>query len=198
MKKNAYVTLIALFMFVVLITIACVISSKSSDSSSASYVTSTADDIVTTVINSTNNVDFTEVTKAFIVTDEEREMLARLVYLESSICSSECQQAVVSVVFNRLESNRWRKDMNNDGIITLYDIVYYPNAFTPAYLIDSTIPNQAAYDAVDYVLEHGITVPTYVRYFRTKYDFSWEGYRNYTVIDNVYFGYFEDWERGAW
>ena len=135
------------------------------------------------------------------VTSEERELLARIVTCEASICSLECQKDVCSVIFNRLESGKWKKDMNNDGEITLYDIIYYPNAFSPTIngaLDRCTTPCKSAYEAVDYVIENGPTVPTYVRYFRASYDFSWDGYENYKTIDNVYFGYFEDWKEGAW
>ena len=45
----------------------------------------------------------------YIVTEEERYLLAKLVHSEASICSEECQRAVVSVVFNRLESGKWKK-----------------------------------------------------------------------------------------
>lgn len=134
----------------------------------------------------------------YSVTAEEREMLARLIYLESGICSLECQKAVCSVVFNRFDSGKWRKDMNNDGKITLYDIIYYPNAFSPAYKIDTTTPNERAYEAVDYVLRYGPTLPTYVRYFRASYHFSWDGYVGYCDMDNVYFGYMRNWKSGEW
>lgn len=135
------------------------------------------------------------------VTPEERDLLARIVTCEASICSLECQKDVCSVIFNRLESGKWKKDMNNDGEITLYDIIYYPNAFSPTIdgaLDRCTEPCKSAYKAVDYVIENGPTVPTYVRYFRASYDFFWDGYENYKTIDNVYFGYFEDWQKGAW
>lgn len=140
------------------------------------------------------------ITYCYNVTPEEREMLAKLAQLEASICSAECQRAVVSVIFNRLHSGKWRKDMNGDGQITLYDIIYYPNAFTPVLYgkMDNCVPTQRDYDAVDYVLMNGVTVPTQVRYFRTDYDFSWDNYTNYCVIDNVYFGYFTNWKQGAW
>lgn len=136
----------------------------------------------------------------YIVTAEEREMLATLVYLESSICSEDCQRAVASVIFNRLDSGRWKKDVNKDGKVTLYDIVYYPNAFSPSYLIENykDKTTQECYDAVDYVIQNGPTVPTYVRYFRTKYHFKWDGYKGYCDMDNVYFGYMIDWQKGAW
>lgn len=136
----------------------------------------------------------------YSVTYEERYLLAKLVHAEASICSEECQRDVVSVVFNRLECGKWSKDMNGDNKITIYDVVYYPNAFTPATngAIDNYEPTAKDYASVDYVVNNGPTVPTEVRYFRTDYDFNWEGYENYKVIDNVYFGYFVDWQRGAW
>lgn len=134
------------------------------------------------------------------ITEEERHLLAKLAHSEASICSEECQRDVISVVFNRLESGRWRKDMNGDDKITVYDIVYYPNAFTPATngVIDRYEPTEKDYRAVDYVVKNGPTVPTEVRYFRTDYDFNWDGYENYKIIDNVYFGYFIDWQKGIW
>ena len=134
------------------------------------------------------------------ITGEERYLLAKLAHSEASICSEECQRDVISVVFNRLESGKWRKDMNGDDKITVYDIIYYPNAFTPATngAIDNYEPTTKDYRAVDYVVKNGPTVPTEVRYFRTDYDFSWDGYENYKIIDNVYFGYFIDWQKGAW
>jgi hypothetical protein len=127
-------------------------------------------------------------------------MIATLVYLESSICSEDCQRAVASVIFNRLDSGRWKKDVNKDDKITLYDIVYYPNAFSPAYLIEDykDKTTQECYDAVDYVIQNGPTVPTYVRYFRTNYHFKWDGYKGYCDMNNVYFGYMIDWQKGAW
>ena len=134
------------------------------------------------------------------ITEEERYLLAKLAHSEASIYSEECQRDVISVVFNRLESGKWRKDMNGDNKITVYDIIYYPNAFTPATdgAIDNYEPTSRDYRAVDYVVKNGPTVPTEVRYFRTDYDFNWDGYENYKVIDNVYFGYFVDWQKGAW
>ena len=198
--KKAGITIIALILIALVATVISVSVNLNPDKSE----TSTPDAEISrpTVETTRPTIDNTptkpENKPAITINAEEREMLARLVFLESSICSDDCQRAVASVVFNRLDSGRWRKDVNKDGEITLYDIIYYPNAFTPAGKIATTTPNQAAYDAVDYVLENGVTVPTYVRYFRTSYDFSWEGYENYTVMDNVYFGYFTDWENGAW
>lgn len=135
------------------------------------------------------------------VTSEERELIARIVTCEADEYSVECQRAVASVIFNRLESGRWQKDMNNDDTITVYDIIYYPNAFTPVLdgaLDKCTDPSDSAVKAVDYVIQHGPTVPEYVRYFRDYKHFAWQGYKGYTIIDGMYFGYFEDWKNGAW
>ena len=128
----------------------------------------------------------------YSVTAEERELLAKLVYCEANTESIECQKAIVSVVFNQLESGIWG--------YTIEEVIYYKNNYTPAVygLLDKAEPTATNYKAVDYVLENGPTLPTYVRYFRAGYHHKWSGYKGYKVIDNTYFGYFEDWENGVW
>ena len=153
------------------------------------------------VFNTVETIEVTEEPKSYYsITIEERYLLAKLVHAEASIFSHECKVAVASVVFNRLDSGKWTKDINNDGFITIYDIIYYPNAFTPTVTgaMDKWEPTIEDYEAVDYVLTYGSILPTEIRYFRTDYDFNWEHYKNYIVIDNVYFGYFENWEQGEW
>lgn len=117
------------------------------------------------------------------ITSAEREMLARLVYLEANTESLECQMAIVSVVINRWQDGMWGD--------TLEDVVYYPHQFTPANLIDKTTPTELNYTAVDLVLQNGCTMPPHVMYFRADYHFKWQGYKPYTQIDRVCFGYFE-------
>ena len=87
-----------------------------------------------------------EPTYVYSISSEEREMLARLVYLEANIESLECQKAVVSVVINRWQNGYWGD--------TLKDVVYAPNQFSPAYLIPNTTPTNTNYEAVDYVLKN--------------------------------------------
>lgn len=124
-----------------------------------------------------------EPTYAYNITSEEREMLARLVYLESNIESLECQKAIISVVINRWQSGYWGN--------TLKDVIYADGQFTPAYKIYKTTPNETNYEAVDAVLKDGVTLPDYVMYFRANYHFTWASYKPYTVIDQTYFGYVE-------
>ena len=128
----------------------------------------------------------------YSITAEERLLIAQLVYREANTESLECQKAVVSVIFNRLACGKWGKTIN--------DVIYYKNAFTPATmgLLEGVNPTETNFAAVDYVLENGPTLPTYVRYFRADYHHTWSGYEGYTAIDHTYFGYFTDWQKGAW
>lgn len=112
---------------------------------------------------------------------DDRETLARLVYLEANTESLECQKAIVSVVINRVNSGYWGSTVNS--------VVYAKNQFTPASKIPYTTPTSTNYEAVDYVLTNGVTLPTYVLYFRSSYHFSWSGYVPYTSMGNTYFGY---------
>ena len=119
---------------------------------------------------------------AFEITSEEREMLARLVYLEARGESLECQKAVVSVVFNRVKATGK----------SIKEIIYQKGQFSPAKHIYKTTPNNQSYEAVDYVIKNGVTLPSYVKYFRANYHFKWEGYEGYKKIDNTYFGYLKE------
>lgn len=78
------------------------------------------------------------------ITDSERDMLAKLVFLEARDQSFLGQRAVIEVVFNRVLSDEFPN--------TITDVIYQKNQFTPAYLISSTTPTQEQYDAVDAVL----------------------------------------------
>lgn len=126
------------------------------------------------------------------VTPEERLLIAQLVYREANLESLDCQKAVVSVVFNRLDAGKWGN--------TLHEVIYYKNAFTPATsgLLEGVEPTDTNFAAVDFVIQNGPTLPTEVRYFRSDYHFSWENYEGYIVLDNTYFGYFKGWRQGEW
>ena len=126
-----------------------------------------------------------EPTYTYEVTSVEREMLARLLYREANTESAECQRAIVSVIINRWLSGMWGD--------TLTEVVYSPNQFEPANLIYCTEPTEQNYEAVDYVLRYGSTLPDYVMYFRADWGFSnvWYDYQEYRKIDDVCFGYME-------
>jgi spore germination cell wall hydrolase CwlJ-like protein len=120
-------------------------------------------------------------TYIYNITPTDRETLVRLVYLEGNIESIECQKAIASVVINRLNSGYWGNTING--------VIYAPNQFAPASRIARATPTATNYEAVDYVLTNGVTLPSYVLYFRAGYHFSWNGYVPYTSMGNTYFGY---------
>ena len=125
-----------------------------------------------------------EPTYAYEVSSEEREMLARLVFLEANTESIECQKAIVSTIINRWQYGHWGD--------TLADVVYAQDQFTPSGQIWKTTPGEINYQAVDEVLKNGVTLPEYVMYFRLDWGFSnvWDGYAEYAKLDSVCFGYF--------
>ena len=123
------------------------------------------------------------ITYVYNITPEEREMLARLIFLEANTESLDCQKAIVSVIINRWQSGYWGN--------TLHSVVYAKNQFTPASQIPYTTPTSINYEAVDYVIQNGVTVPQYVLYFRANYHHKWKGYSGYVVYDHTYFGYMQ-------
>jgi hypothetical protein len=143
-------------------------------------------------MNKVDTIEESEPVYYYTVTAEERELIARIVHCEASEGSQEQRIAVASVVFNRLDAGYWGD--------TIEEVIYYDCGFTPV-LFDKLYKwelDERDYEAVDYVLLNGPSVPTYVRYFRDYYDHEWEGYANYCIIGTMYFGYFIDWEKGEW
>lgn len=118
------------------------------------------------------------------ISSVEREMLARLVYLEANTEGLECQMAVASVVINRWEDGRWGN--------TIAAVIYSPYQFSPAGLIHKATPTETNYAAVDHVLKNGSILPSWVMYFRADWGFSkiWAGYAEYAKFSNTCFGYF--------
>ena len=125
-----------------------------------------------------------EPTYKYNISSVEREMLARLVYLEANTENLECQMAVASVVINRWLDNRWGN--------TIASVIYSPYQFSPAGLIHQTTPTETNYVAVDTVLKNGAILPKHCLFFRSQYCFSevWDGYARYAQIGDMYFGYF--------
>lgn len=87
---------------------------------------------------------------ADVITDDEIEMLARLLFLEAGNQSIEGQRAVIEVVFNRLLSDEFPNTLN--------DVVYAENQFSPAHLIPSTTPTDEQYEVIQIVLTDTETV----------------------------------------
>lgn len=94
------------------------------------------------------------------ITEEDRELLARIVYLEARGQSFSGQRAVAEVVLNRVLDSRFPD--------TVYEVLYAPGQFTPAKSIASTTPTETQYEVVDCVInETPITTENTV-YFATS------------------------------
>ena len=94
------------------------------------------------------------------ITEEDRELLARIVYLEARGQSFSGQRAVAEVVLNRVLDSRFPD--------TIYEVLYAPGQFTPAKSIASTTPTETQYEVVDCVInETPITTENTV-YFATS------------------------------
>lgn len=113
------------------------------------------------------------------ISSEDRELLAKLLYLEGRGESVECQKAIISVVVNRLNSGYWGK--------TYREVIYSKNQFSPAKYISKTEATKTQYEVVDDIIKNGTTLPCYVLYFRAGHFFDW--CKSYVQIDNTYFSY---------
>lgn len=122
-------------------------------------------------------------TNYIMLSTAERKIFATLIKLEAGGTSIECQRDVASVVVNR---------MNYYGI-SLRDVIFAKNQFTPAVLIDydsgdsEYSPSDEQFKVVDYVCTVSRTLPDYVLYFRSEHYHSWA--TPYKEIDGMYFSY---------
>ena len=122
------------------------------------------------------------------ITSVERELLARLIWAESRGEPEDCQQGIVTVIFNRATSCQ----------LSISDVIYAKSAsgtpqFSTASMLDSVTPTEQQYECVDYVVWNGPTMPSWVQYFRANKHHDWSSkYVEYCVIGNTYFGGFTE------
>ena len=130
------------------------------------------------VVNSTAQQN----TSYYNAEESDRDLLAKILYCDGGGESVDCQKAIMSVIVNRLNSGKWGN--------TIKSVIYAKGQFSPIFdgSMQRAKPTQTQYDIVDYVLENGSTLPSWVMYFRASYHFSWKGYTPYCTIDNTYFG----------
>lgn len=102
-------------------------------------------------------------------------LIARLVYLECGSSSYRCQQAVASVVINRMR--RYGK--------TARQVIYEDGVFSVACKVSRTRPSSSSLRAVRSVINNGVILPRNVVAFRNNRYHSFG--RPYCRIDNVFF-----------
>lgn len=124
-----------------------------------------------------------EPTSYIELSDDDKYMIASLVYLEGRGESIECQKAIASVVINRYTTGEYH---------SISDVIYATNQFTPARYVSSTCPDQTQIDVVNEVCESGVTIPEYVTYFRAGHYHRFNGQIPYTQLSSTYFSYDRD------
>ena len=93
------------------------------------------------------------------LTEEETDLLARLIWVEARGESAEGQQAVAEVVLNRLASGQFRN--------SLRDIILDVEQFVPHELLKKAEPAQSQYEAIDRALYGPYLLPIDVYYYGT-------------------------------
>lgn len=87
----------------------------------------------------------------------ERQLLARVVWVEARGESAQGQQAVAEVVFNRLMSDGFPNNLR--------DVIFGENQFRSVKFLDDAQPGQAQYQAIEKAIYGPYVLPTDVTYF---------------------------------
>lgn len=90
---------------------------------------------------------------------EDRELLARMVWVEARGENDKGQQAVAEVVLNRLFADDYSDNLR--------DIIYSDNQFRSIHWLDEAEPTQTQYDAVEDALNGPYILPIDVVHFAT-------------------------------
>ena len=93
------------------------------------------------------------------LTYEERQLLARVVWVEARGESDEGQQAVAEVVLNRMASEKFGNTLNS--------VIYADGQFRSVPYLDDAEPYQAQYDAIERAIYGPYVLPEDVVHFAT-------------------------------
>ena len=93
------------------------------------------------------------------LTAEEKQLLARVVWVEAQGECAEGQQAVAEVVLNRMHSDRFGD--------TLKGVIYAQGQFRSVPFLDDATPYQAQYEAIEKAIYGPYVLPENVFYFAT-------------------------------
>lgn len=108
------------------------------------------------------------------VTQEEIDLMARVVMSESSTEPFECKQGIASVILNRLKAGNYGSD--------IFEVVNAEGQFSTA---DNGTPTAECYEAVQAALDYQDGFPSDMLYFRASH---YHNFANpYCHIGNTYF-----------
>lgn len=117
------------------------------------------------------------------LSENDMYMIAQILYLEARGESVECQEAVVSVIVNRMTNNNMSAE----------EVIFEDNQFTTADFIEKGKPSDEMIQLVENIATEGPTIPSYVTYFRAGHFHEWDNeygqVMRYDKLDNTYFSY---------
>lgn len=117
------------------------------------------------------------------ITDEEIDLMARVVMSEASICPFETKQAIAQVIVNRVRDTEYEFRYEH----TVSDVVGHINGFSTQ---NNGEPNEDCYEAVYAALTYEV-FPRDMMWFREgRYHDFYEPYLN---IGTTYFTTFKKW-----
>lgn len=117
-----------------------------------------------------------------IMTENELEELAEIIYHEARGESIEGQQAVAEVVFNRVIADNWPD--------TVHDVLHQNKQFSTLKFLGTAEPYQEQYDAINLALYGETILPVDVVFFSQK----GENDRVWGSIENHVFCYQYSWD----
>lgn len=117
------------------------------------------------------------------LSQDEIDLISKIVYLEGRGESYECQQAIVSVIINRMTTE------NKNA----HEVIFAENQFTTAECADEGEVTEDIQSIVIDIAANGPTIPVCVTYFRANKYHHWNTKYGtvlpYDKIDNTYFSY---------
>ena len=117
------------------------------------------------------------------LSQDEVDLISKIVYLEGRGETYECQQAIVSVIINRMTTE------NKNA----HEVIFAENQFTTAKFVDKGKVTEDIQSIVIDIAANGPTIPVWVTYFRAKKYHQWDNEYGtvipYDKIDHTYFSY---------
>ena len=117
------------------------------------------------------------------LSQDEIDLISKIVYLEGRGETYEWQQAIVSVIINRMTTE------NKNA----HEVIFAENQFTTAKFVDKGEVTEDIQSIVIDIAANGPTIPVWVTYFRAKKYHQWDNEYGtvipYDKIDHTYFSY---------
>lgn len=122
----------------------------------------------------------------YAFSEEEKELMAQVLWVEAGAHSTALQEACASVMVNQLDSGWYGA--------TITEVLTRSGAYDGYRLIERA-DGQNIDDCrrvVEEICQNGSKLPEYIWFFRADHGFSWKGVETYIIIDNVWFQFFPE------